>query len=120
MIIIVALQFDASNLSQGWWLETIKMVAPDRIITTEGTTLAVANLRAKDYDLRDHQFVRVTVQGNAVHDKVVLQIPRMLVVGIVEGLEEKEVIGFAPSVQRRAGTQMAPRKGEEQGNTVTR
>ena len=50
MIIIVALQFDASNLSQGWWLETIRLVAPDRIITTEGTTLAVANLRAKDYE----------------------------------------------------------------------
>ena len=80
------------NKSEALWAAFVNNVEP-KLTDTAADGLVTAALVVKDYDLNDHQFIRLRL--NYEGKESLVQIPRDLVSMIIEGKAlEREALGF--------------------------
>ena len=83
------------NKSEVLWVAFVNRVEP-KLTDTASDGLVTAALVVKDYDLNDHQFIRLRL--NYEGKEGIVQIPRDLVSMIIEGKAlEREALGFTTS-----------------------
>jgi len=83
------------NKSESLWAAFVNKVEP-KLMDSAADGLVTAVLVVKEYDLNDHQFIRLRL--NYEGKECIVQIPRDLVIVIIEGKAlEREALGFVTS-----------------------
>jgi hypothetical protein len=91
---LVSVRLSKSEDAYQFWINLLSPFAgPDQ--TYQASTATVLNIEVENYDLSDHQLIRLKLRHREHKEvKISIYIPRQLVISIVDGPDAPKMLGF--------------------------